>query len=462
MIDYVKKNSLVKENIMKDLTRGNIYKTFLLFAIPLVLSGVLSQCYNLIDTVIAGKYLGDTGLAAIGCTSAFLSFSSSVFWGYASGAAIHIATLFGAKKFKAIKSAVYHNLGTLIFSSIAFGILVVLCDDPILRFLRVDPSIYADAKLYLDIYILGFFLFLLSNNFVHIMNAFGLSSYPFYMSLLSAVLNISGNILSVTILRMGVLGIVLSSLFAALVVNICYAFKLRQCFKEMDILDIKVTFDFDVIRKFSRYALPCSAQQLIMYIAGLVIAPMVNGISSSASAAYTVIQQIYSFCANIYQNSAKTLSNYTAQCIGANKTHQLKKGVYVGFLQGIAFAAVPVLSCMIFAEPICRTFFPSGYVGDGLTYAIIFLQIYLPFIAFNVVNNLFHSFYRGTASMKLLVSLTATGAVSRIIFSCILIPIYGMQGMYLGWILCWITESILAIVSFYSGSWKKDLQPVKA
>ena len=442
---------------MKDLTRGNIYKTFILFAIPLVLSGVLSQCYNLIDTVIAGKFLGDNGLAAIGCTAAFISFSSSIFWGYAAGASIHIAALFGARKYKDIKAAVYHNLGTLTAASVAFGLLVVLCDDWILRFLQVDASIYTDAKLYLDIYIIGFFLLLLSNNFVHIMNAFGLSSYPFYMSLVSAVLNITGNILSVTVFKMGVVGIALSTLIAALAVDLCYLYKLRNCFKEMGVLETKVTFDVEIIKKISIIALPCSAQQLIMYIAGLVIAPMVNGINSSASAAYTVVQQIYNLNATIYQNSSKTLSNYTAQCVGAGKTDQLKKGVRVGAVQGIAFVAVPILICMFCAKPVCSIFFPAGYAGEGLNYAVMFSRVYLPFVVFNVINNLFHSFYRGTASMKLLVLLTTTGAVARIIFSMIFIPGYGMQGMYIGWILSWIAESILAIASFLSGIWKKNL-----
>lgn len=442
---------------MKDLTRGNIYKTFILFAIPLVLSGVLSQCYNLIDTVIAGKFLGNNGLAAIGCTAAFISFSSSIFWGYAAGASIHIAALFGARKYKDIKIAVYHNLGTLTIASIVFALLVVLCDDLILKFLQVDASIYTDAKLYLNIYILGFFLLLLSNNFVHIMNAFGLSSFPFYMSLLSAVLNIAGNILSVTVLKMGVVGIALSTLIAALVVDLFYIYKLRACFKEMGVLENKVAFDFDIIKKISIYALPCSAQQLIMYIAGLVIAPLVNGISSSASAAYTVVQQIYNFSATIYQNSSKTLSNYTAQCVGAGKTEQLGKGVRVGTIQGIAFVSMPILICMLFAKPVCAIFFPAGYTGEGLDYAVLFAQIYLPFIVFNVINNLFHSFYRGTASMKLLVLLTATGAVARIVFSLIFIPGFGMQGMYIGWVLSWVAESILAIASFFCGIWKKDL-----
>lgn len=442
---------------MKDLTKGNIYKTFIVFAIPLMLSGLLSQCYNLIDTSIAGKFLGDSGLAATGCTSAFIAFSSSIFWGYASGASIQLATLFGAKKYKDIKISVYHNAGALVIASIGFGLLAFLCDDWILHFLNVDASIYADAKTYLDIYIVGFFLLLLNNYFVNITNAFGLSSYPFYMSLISAALNIVGNIVSVTVLHLGVAGIALSTLLTGLVVDIFYIFKLKTCFQEMGVSDYKVSFRFQIITKTASLALPCSAQQLIMYVAGLIIAPMINGISSSASAAYTVVGQLYNFSACIFQNSSKTLSNYAAQCIGSNKTNLLKKGVRVGILQGLLFSSIPIAVCMLFAESVCGLFFPAGFTGEGFTYAVMFAQIYLPFALFNMINNLFHSFYRGTASMKLLVFLTASGAVSRVLFSMFLIPHFGMQGMYIAWVLCWITESILALGSYFSGMWKKDL-----
>lgn len=457
MIHYIGQRSFVKEVHMKDLTKGNIYKTFILFAIPLVLAGILSQGYSLIDTVIAGKFLGADGLAAIGATSAFISFSSSIFWGYAAGSSIHTASFFGAKKYKEIKSAVYHNLISLVLAAIAFGIIVVLCDDFILEMLCVDKAVYSDAKLYLDIYIMGFFLMLLSNNCVHIMNAFGLSSYPFFMSLLSAVLNIGGNIFSIAVLRAGVAGIALSTLFSALVVDICYVFKIKKCFLEMGVLKDKVSFNPGLLKKISIYGLPVAMQQLIMYVAGLMISPMVNGIGSSASAAYTVVMQIYNINASVYQNSAKTLSNYTAQCVGAGKIGQLKKGVRVGLLQGMVFLSLPLLVCFIRARLVCALFFPEGYTGEGLDYAILFVRVYLPFILFNLVNNLFHAFYRGTASMKLLLLLTGTGAVSRIVFSMIFVQGYGMQGVYIGWVLSWITESILAGVSYFSGGWRKTL-----
>ena len=442
---------------MKDLTTGNIYKTFILFAIPLVLAGILSQAYNLIDTVIAGKYLGDQGLAAIGSTSAFITFSSSIFWGYTSGAAIYLATLFGAGKYQEIKSAIYHSLAVIVLSALFFGVLVVLCSDQILHFLQVDETIYTDAKCYLTIYILGMFLMLANNCFVHIMNALGLSSYPFFMSLLSAVLNIGGNIFSVTVLKLGVAGIAYATLFAALTVDICYLFKIRKCLKELGVLTYKVTFQPALLSKISIYALPVAAQQLIMYVACLIISPMVNGIGSSASASYTVVMQLYNMNSGIYQNSAKTLSNYTAQCVGAGKTKQLKRGVRVGLLQGIAFVSVPLIICSVLAKPVCAIFFPENYAGDGLTYAIMFAQFYLPLIVFNLINNLFHAFYRGTASMKLLLILTTTGGLSRVIFSIIFVPHFGMQGIYIGWALSWITEAILAIGSYFSGIWHKSL-----
>ena len=84
---------------MKDLTSGNIYKNFFVFALPMVLAGVLSQMYHTIDTIIAGKLIGDSALAAIGATSPFVSFTNSFFWGYSCGVGIYVANLFGAKKY---------------------------------------------------------------------------------------------------------------------------------------------------------------------------------------------------------------------------------------------------------------------------------------------------------------------------------------------------------------------------
>lgn len=448
---------------MKDLTQGNIYKNFIVFAIPMILAALLSQAHASIDTIIAGKFLGSNGLGAIGATAAFISFASSLFWGFASGSSIYTAALFGAQDFPSIKSSIYHSLGITALISCAFSLLIILFCDPILKLLQVDPAIFNDAKAYLVIYMLGLYIILLNNNFVHIMNAFGMSSFPFLMSLTSAVLNIAGNILAVAVFRLGVAGVAAATVLSALIVDIFYFIKLNKCFCEMNVKSTKVKFSKDIISKISTYGIPAALQQSIMYTSSMLVSPLINAIGSGASAGYAVALRIYEISASIYQNSTKTLSNYAAHCKGSRKpVSYFRKGVRVGLLQAIMFVSVPLFVCVFFSEDVCGLFFPSGQTGDGLYYAIMFSQIYLPFILFNLVNNLFHGFYRGIGFMKLLVILTAIGGVSRVIFTYILAR-YGMHGIYGGWALSWVTEAIIAAITYFMGTWKKTciISPVE-
>ena len=148
---------------MKNLTTGNIYKTFILFAIPLVLAGLLSQAYNMIDTIIAGKFLGSEGLAAIGATSAFISMVSSIFWGYITGFSVYDATLFGAGEYKKLKGSVYSNLILLIIVMIIISITVTAFKDFIFERLKIDQAIRVPTGVYFSIYIGGLTLIILNH-----------------------------------------------------------------------------------------------------------------------------------------------------------------------------------------------------------------------------------------------------------------------------------------------------------
>lgn len=440
---------------MKNLTQGSIYKNFILFALPLVLSAFLSQGYNLVDNIIAGKYLGDVGLAATGATSPFISFCSSLFWGFSTGSSIYVAMLFGADEYPSIKCGIFYSTIILIGTSVLFSIAVIFLGDGLLHLLRVDPSIQSSAKTYLCIYMAGFFLILLNNHFVQNMYSLGISTFPFVMSLLSAILNIFGNIFAIRVLNIGVAGIAVATVFSALVVNILYLLKFRKCFKELNISKTKLTWSTKALKKISVFSIPTTFQQAIMYTVNLLVSPIVNGLGSAASASFTVVMRIYDTNACVYQNSSKTVSTYTAQSIGAGNIGNLKKGVMVGLLQGVIFLSVPLLICTVFAKPVCGMFFPTGYSGEALNLSVMFSRYFLPFIIFNTVNNLFHSFYRGVGSAKFLLILTALGSVSRIIFTFIFANFYGMKGVFIAWVLAWICEAVVALIIYVSGVWKK-------
>ena len=441
---------------MKNLTTGNIYKTFILFAIPLVLSGLLSQSYSIIDTVIAGKFLGPDGLAAIGATSSFITLISAIFWGYISGFAVYIATLFGAGEYDKIKASIYSNLIFLLVSIFSISVVSIIFHEPIFDFLKVDTAIRHDTYIYFTIYLFGLFL-ISSNTFgVFIMNAFGASSFPFCMAIISTFLNIGGNIFTITVLNWGVAGVAISSVFAAFVIDICYFFKINKCFKQLGCKKTKQKFNMESIKKSLPYAGPVTIQQTAMYFASLAISPLVNGIGSAATAAYTVVLRIYNLNAEIYQNSTKTVSNYSAQCVGAKKYHLLKKGVKVGLIQGILFLSPVLIVSVLFPEKICSAFFPKGYSGEGLDFSVTYVRFYLPFILFNVINNLFHSFFRSIKSMNTLLSATIIGSITRIIFSIIFAKYYGIIGVYIGWVLSWIIEAFYNLLVYFFGNWRKN------
>lgn len=438
---------------MKDLTKGNIYKTFLLFAVPLILSGFLSQAYSIIDTLVAGRILSSDGLAAIGSTSAFIQFFSSIFWGYGVGFSIYTARLFGAKEYKKLKTAIYVNFSVMMIVIFLLSIIAVIFKNPLFSLLDIDPSIKDASGVYFTIYMLGSAFILMNYNGLYIMNSFGSSSYPLFMSILSTVLHIAGNLFAVKVLNLGIGGIAWSTVLSALIVDICYFVKLRQCFKILGVDKYKIKFDLKTLKGAYRYALPTSVQQMCMYFASVVVSPMVNGIGSAASAAYVICLKVYDVNANIYQNSSKTVSNYIAQSIGAGKYKNIKRGLRLGFLQSLAFCVPALILSVIFAKPFCGVFLPSGYSGEGLDMAIVFTRFFMPLILFNLMNNLFHSFYRGVAAMHLLLISTFIGSISRIIATYIAVKYYSMNGIYLGWAISWIVECIFSVVIYLTGKW---------
>lgn len=433
---------------MRDLTKGNIYKSFVLFAVPLILSGLLSQAYHVIDTAIAGRFLGEQGLAAIGATSQAIVLVSSVFWGFSTGLGVYIAKLFGAREYSRIRNDIYNSLIIISAVILSISLLLILFDGYILDFLSVDAHIRRDAEIYFDIYIAGLTFIVLNATFIQIMNAMGASSYPLYMSILSAVLNISGNIISVTVFDAGVAGIAIASVFAAVAADAFFLLKLRSNFKKMKLGSERFKLSLSSFSKTLRYGFPSALQQSAMYIASLIMSPIVNGIGADATAGYTVALRINDINSGIYQNSSKTLSNYSAQCIGAKKYEKLSKALFVGLLQGVVFVLPTVILCCVFAYPINAMFFPDGFSGKAFEYAVCFSRYILPFVFVNLINNLFHSFFRGIAAMNYLIIATVIGSVGRIAAGIILSRALGMTGVYIAFIVGWTAEAIFVSVIY--------------
>ena len=440
---------------MKDLTQGNIYKTFLLFSLPIIVSGLLSQSYNIIDTAIAGRWLGDAGLAQIGAGSSYITVLSSLFWGFGAGGAVLVGMAFGKKDFIKLKNIITTAFIILTALCIITIPLSIIFREQLFVFLKVDETLKEEGYKYFSIYLAGLLIITSTNFGTQLFNALGDSKFPLKMAFLSAALNIIGNILSITILGWGVSGIALSSVISALTVDIIYFVKLRAFLSDVK---EKYTWVKEDAASIIKIALPSSCQQMILYGAAFLVSPFINAISASATAAYTVIQRILEIATSLYQNSSRSVTNFSSQCVGAGKNHLLRRGVKAGFVQAILFLVPVLVVCSIFAPQICAIFFKDTSDSVALGIAVNFVRFYMPFVAINSVNNLFHSFWRGTANMKHLVSGTFVGGASQVIFTYILAPKYSINGIWTAWILCWTVEALFNYILYISGKWKNAVE----
>ena len=437
-----------RKKITRDLTEGNIYKNFILYVIPLILAALLTQAYSTIDSAIAGKYVGDYAVGAIGATQDLSTFIATLISGFSVGFSIYVARVFGEKDYVRIKTDIINVLIFIAAVLILLGVACILFSGWIMDVLQVDDEIRRDAMLYFCITKAGFFMISGNVALVQVLHALGVTGFSFYMALLSAVLNVGGNLLSVAVLDMGIEGIALSTVLSSAVASVLYVRKLRQCFRELPGSIGRFRFRFSSVRMSLHYSLPTCLQQGSMYFAGLILSPIINSIGAAATTGYSVSVRFANFSACIYQNSSKVVSIYTAQSIGAKKYGNIRKGLLAGLVQAFVLVAPVLLACIFFARPIASIFFTDGYTGEAYAAAVRFATVFLPLIVFNVINNLMHSFFRGVGAFGTLIFSTSFASIVRIVLTFILAPMFSLDGVFLGWTISWIAEALLCFFIF--------------
>lgn len=437
---------------MKKLYEGNnIRRNFFRYAFPLVLTTLLSQAYLIINTIMAGQLIGDAAISAIGSTSPLIQLISSLFWGYGSGFTIYVAMLFGKGDYKKMMNVIKINLTLISLIIITLSTLLIVFYKNIFSFLNIEQSIFKEAFSYYSVYIAGLVFLNLGWCGVYISNALGLTILPLFASVISNVINITGNYILIRFFDMGVMGTAIATIFAAVCVSCFYFCVLKREFKKADITTGGFYIDKSELKVSFSYGVPSMLQQSVMYICTALVSPLTNLCGTGAIAGYTVGMRLYDLNANIYQNSNKTVSNFIAQCIGAEKHHRIKEGIKVGLTQTILFL-IPFLSLTVFcATDISKVFLSDK---DSIHFARIFMQFCMPFVLFNVINNLFHGIFRSVGAGKYLVISTVVYSISRFGFSYLFYDKYEMYGIFAAIVLAWVTEAIFGAIIYFSGVWK--------
>lgn len=434
--------------VTKKLTEGNIYKNYLSYSIPLMLSSLVASLYSTVDAVIAGKCIGEFALGAVSASGSFEGLFNALFNGFAGGFAVYIAQLFGRNDGEKIKRDTYSTTLFVIALSIGVGVLAILFRNPILDYLNVDPILREDAETYFVITMGGCFFNYVNLVLVNVLYSVGVTSVALYVSIGSAVLNVAGNLLTVMVFDMGVAGIAISTVFATACVTGLYLYMLGKVYREIAPEKKPFRLSFAGIRNSARYTIPAAVQKVAFCGVTFLIAPAINGLGAAATTANNVATRIYVIATTSIWQVTSAAACYTAQCVGEEDCGKIPKGMRAGFRVNLIFLIPILLIFVLFATPIVSIFFPEGYTGEAVEYSVRYIYFYLPFVLLQMEDHLLHSYMRSLGQINAVLWISVFSGALRTVGTLWMIPYFGMDGAFSAQVISWAADLAVSYVLY--------------
>lgn len=441
----------------KDLTVGKPSSVLWKFCLPLFGSIIFQQLYNIADSWVAGKFVSQNALAAVGnsyeITLIFIAFA----FGCNIGCSVIVSQLFGAKEFGKMKTAVYT---AMISSGVICGLLMLIgllwCDG-LLELINTPEEVFADSKLYLDIYVWGLPFVFFYNIATGIFSALGDSKTPFIFLAVSSLTNIVMDILFVTALQMGVAGVAWATFICQGVSCVlALAVVLRRLGKIRT--DEKVClFSGKLLGKFAVIAVPSILQQSFISVGNIFIQSVINGFGTDVMAGYSASVKLNNLVITSFTTLGNGVSNFAAQNIGAKKPDRVKAGFAAG-LKLVWMLCVPLVLLYFFCGKALMGFFLDEPTDLALSSGMAFLRILSPFYFVVSAKLVADGILRGAGMMRQFMIATFTDLILRVVLAFVLSgTALGSTGIWCAWPIGWSVATTLSVLFYRKGAWHKSL-----
>lgn len=436
------------EDMTKDLTTGKIMPILVNFTVPLVWGNLFQLTYNAVDSIIVGHFVGKEALAAVGICNPVSTLMILFLNGLCMGASILMGIQYGAKDYETL----HRQISTTLLSGAVFSFfLTLVCAIfavPILLLLQVDPSIMDMTVQYLRIIFLGLMFTFLYNFFSSTLRALGDSASPLYFLIISAILNIFGDLFFVIVLKAGSNGCAISTVLSE---ALCCLFCIIYIQKKVPILRLGkkwLVFDAGLLKKTIAYGWASAMQQATVQMGKIAIQALVNTMGVSVAAAFAVVNRIDDFAITPEQNIAHAMTALMAQNKGAGKNDRMREGFRCGMILELVYGAAVMLICLGFARPLMSLFVKDEEViGHGVVYLHLIAVMYI----LPAVTNALQGFFRGIGDLKVTLMSSFTNMTVRVIAAApmVLLWNFGIEALpysYLaGWIAMLLVETPLML-----------------
>lgn len=439
----------------KDLTVGKPESVLCKFCLPLFGSIIFQQLYNIADSFVAGKFISDNALAAVGnsyeITLIFIAFA----FGCNIGCSVLAAQLFGAKRYNDLKTSIY----TALISSCAICLLlmavgIIFCNG-LLKLIKTPKEVFADSKLYLDIYIFGLPFVFLYNVATGIFSALGDSKTPFVFLACSSIANIGADILFVTAFEMGVSGVAWATFICqgvSCVLAIVVIFVKLGKIKTNGKVGI---FSWQLLGRFAIIAVPSILQQSFISVGNIVIQSVINSFGAVVMAGYSAAVKLNNMIITSLTTLGNGISNFTAQNLGAAQYDRIKAGFRAG-LKLVWALCLPLVILYEFAGKWLVYVFLESPTGAATDTGVLFLRIVSPFYFVVAAKLVADGILRGAGLMKKFMIATFTDLFLRVALAEILArTALGTTGIWISWPIGWTVAAIVSILFYATIKWNK-------
>ena len=428
----------------RDLTEGNVAKSLLFFAMPMILGNMLQQFYNIADTLIVGRALGEEALAAVGSAYTLMTFLTSILIGLCMGSGAAFSYYFGKKDIGRMKNSMC--IAFLLIGLAAAGLHVgVLCfSEEILLLLQIPPELMGMMKEYTDMVFMGIFFVFLYNYFAYLLRAVGNSVVPLCFLGTTALLNVGLDLLFVLVCGWGIWGAALATVIsqAASGVGIAIYTWIRE--KPLRPCRAEIRFSKTAVMEIAHFSITASVQQSVMNFGILMVQGLVNSFGAVVMAAFAAGVKIDTLAYMPAQEFGNAFSLFISQNYGAGKRERVRRGMRDALWISMLFCIVISVAVFAGAGPLIRLFVsnPSaGIIKTGVGY----LRTEGAFYCGIGILFLLYGYYRGINRPGMSLVLTVISLGTRVLLAYCLAPLpaVGVQGIWwaipIGWLLADVT-----------------------
>ena len=310
---------------MKELTKGNPTKLLLLFSLPILLGNILQQFYNLGDTIIVGRTLGISELAAVGSTTAIVSLLFSMINGFCIGFSILTANAFGAKDENRIKETIAKSIVLMFLITITMTVLGLIFIRPLLTVLHTPADIMEDSIAYIQVIFLGLIVTAAYNLISNMLRALGDSVFPLIALAISSTLNLGLDLFCIKGLGLGIRGASIATVIAQLIsVIVCLVYVIRKI-PYMHIRPEHFKWNGKTVTDLLTSGAGMALMYSIVDIGSIILQSGINSLGTEIIAAHTAARKVFSFSILPISTLAASLVTFTSQNIGARKYHNLDR-----------------------------------------------------------------------------------------------------------------------------------------